>query len=83
MTAPEDLQPAQQHLFLHLGDSLSDLDITRASLSAIVNRPAAPHPIRSRQNAQAILAGLVAAVEDETMSLHNSRRPYILTFDPK
>src|SRR3990172_8282029 len=58
---------------LDLADGLGDFDLAGTSQGAVEGGAAAPHPHLFPQLLQPRLAGLVAAVEDEAVGLHDGR----------
>lgn len=66
-----------------LGNSRRDLDLTRASIGAVKNRPTAPNAKGVGHNFQPLRIPLISGVKDEAVSLNNGRRSNISSIRPK
>ena len=82
------MEPPSVDLACHQGlfdfpDEFSDLNIARAYLGAVENRPAAPHAIRLCQHLQTASSAFIARVEDKAVRLHYRSRPDIITSGPE
>src|SRR5699024_9236766 len=71
------------HGLLHLGDRLGHLDAAGARLGAVEGGAAAPHPLLGVQDLQALLAGVVAGVEDESVRVDDRGRAEVLPVGPE
>src|SRR5579884_2328765 len=57
-----------------LFDQVGDVDAARAGIGAVEDGAAAPHAITLAENGETFGGSLVAAVEDEAVSIHNRGR---------
>src|SRR2546421_1980183 len=75
--------PARDQGALDLLDRLGDLDATRARVRAVERRAATPHAFTVVEDLQALLAALVARVEDEAVRVDDRGRAEVLTVVPE
>jgi len=73
---------AHDRLF-HLGDGLGDLDLARTGERALEDRPAAPDALHVQERRGVLGRAVVAAVEQETVRLHDRRRAGIFPVRPE
>src|SRR6476659_5735558 len=77
------LELVRQQGALDLLDRLGDLDAAGAGLGAVEGRAAAPHALLVVEDLQALLGGLVAAVEDEPVRVDDGGRAEVLPVGPE
>lgn len=68
---------------LDFADCLGHLNVARAGFCAIEDRMATEDAKLVIEDRQALSASLIAAIEDETMSVDDSRRAHIFVVCPK
>ena len=77
------LEGSRQNSLLDLGNSLSDLNATRASLGAVEGCAAAPHTFFIVEDFQTQIPSVITRIEDKTMRIHDGRRTEVLTVRPE
>src|SRR5215469_15181127 len=80
---PGRSDPAGDQGPLDLGDRLGDLDPPGARLGAVERGAAAPDALPLVEDLQALLGGVVAAVEDEAVRVDDRGRAEVLPVGPE